>query len=405
MRDEVDMQATDVLNRFVDVKCFLFFLLYLPLWCWGQSVMNTNVKHWYDPQAEVRFDLKPVKSKTKTEVYYKLSLQVTEYALSAYSISWEKRDFYSQRNGEEITTGIEELPDSVWRQGKITVSFSDKPWLLLAKVKNNTTGDRWIYSTVIEAKYPVNGFLESGSNVVFHSYVETNKSYSIHGQEKGTPLYVFYYKQDFMAGFPPFAEKEVKVDRFMFADSSFSVISGDELFVKKEGLYLVQQDTNSAEGFAFRGEDNAYPKFTKMTDLTEPMIFISTPEEYNALLAANNEKPKFDKVILDITKDRDRAKNFMRSYFQRVELANQYFTSYKEGWKTDRGMIYLIFGVPNEVSRNDHNEIWYYKSFDAHFTFIKSGSVYDPNYYVLLRNKRFAERWYNTIDLWRKSRF
>ena len=108
---------------------------------------------------------------------------------------------------------------------------------------------------------------------------------------------------------------------------------------------------------------------------------------------------------MDITGDRDRAKNFMRSYFRRVELANIYFSSYKQGWKTDRGMVYLIFGLPDEVSVNDGTETWFYKNTRTRFTFVRRGSVYDPHHSVLLRDKRFTEIWFSTIDLWRKSRF
>lgn len=387
------------------MKRVLFFLLLSPVLAFSQSILNLNVNYWYDPQSEVTFDLKPVKLQNSIEVYYSLSLQLSSYSLDGYTIVWEKRDFYSQRTGEPLSPEIQDLSASASKKGKITFPLSDKPWLLVAKVKNNSTGNNWTYIALIEPKYPVNGYLKSGSEIQTKNFVETGKQYVVTGNGSEKPLHVFYYKQQFPAGSPPFAEKEMQVDRFMFADSSFSIASGSSLLLKSEGLYLIQQDTNSADGFAFRAEESSYPKFTKMTDLTEPMVFVSTKEEYDELLAAHNEKPKFDKVILDITKDRDRAKNFMRSYFKRVELANLYFTSYKEGWKTDRGMIYLIFGIPDEVSRNDNNEIWYYKGFQSRFTFIKTGSVYDPNNYVLLRDKRFTERWYNTIDLWRKSRF
>jgi hypothetical protein len=95
----------------------------------------------------------------------------------------------------------------------------------------------------------------------------------------------------------------------------------------------------------------------------------------------------------------------MRIYYRRVELTNQYFSSYKAGWKTDRGMIYLIFGLPDEVSVNDGNEVWYYKVTRTRFTFVKSGSVYDPDNYILLRDKKFMETWFSMVDLLRKSRF
>ena len=110
-------------------------------------------------------------------------------------------------------------------------------------------------------------------------------------------------------------------------------------------------------------------------------------------------------MILDITNDKDRAKNFMRSYFKRVEYANLFFTSFKEGWKTDRGMIFIVFGAPDEVQVTGQQEIWSYKNPRQSFYFNKAGSVYSPDHFVLTRDSKFTENWYLTIDLWRKSRF
>jgi hypothetical protein len=87
-----------------------------------------------------------------------------------------------------------------------------------------------------------------------------------------------------------------------------------------------------------------------------------------------------------------------------VEIANYRFTSFKEGWKTDRGMIFIIFGAPDEVQVNGAQEIWGYKNPRQQFYFTKAGSVYCPDHSVLVREKDYAEYWYQTIDLWRKSR-
>ena len=40
---------------------------------------------------------------------------------------------------------------------------------------------------------------------------------------------------------------------------------------------------------------------------------------------------------------------FQEGYYRRVRFANEEFTQYKDGWKTDRGMIYILFGPPNQV--------------------------------------------------------
>ena len=87
----------------------------------------------------------------------------------------------------------------------------------------------------------------------------------------------------FLRPYPPFAEKESKADRFMFHDSTFQVNPGSSISLPKTGLYLFQKDTNAAEGFAVRGVNKVYPRFSKIEDLIKPLIFICTQEEYAEL--------------------------------------------------------------------------------------------------------------------------
>jgi GWxTD domain-containing protein len=186
-----------------------------------------------------------------------------------------------------------------------------------------------------------------------------------------------------------------------------TMTDGQEISFPRKGLYLIQKDTLSAEGVAFRVEDD-YPRLARIQSLADPLIYVCTRQEFDRVKAAKGDKKAFDRVILGVTGDTERAKHFMRTYFRRVELANQYFTSYKEGWKTDRGMIYIIFGLPNQILRFNEREVWEYK--DAmfkkiEFTFVKSSTLFDPDNFVLIRDKKFQETWYDVIDLWRNARF
>jgi len=382
-----------------------FFLLILPLsMAFSQSLTSLNFREWYNPDSEVQFSFQVVKEATQIKVYY--LLETKQFTVDKYSLSWEKRDAFTQQQGTALAK-----PDSTGsttsdklKSGAFTFEIPAKPWLLVAKITNTESKISWTYVKLIEPKYPVNGWLEINKQRVAQKYVIINKEYTVQSAGSSS-LFVSFYKSDFPAASPPFADPENKPDRFMFYDSSFRVDPGAKFTPQKPGLYLFQRDTNAAEGFAFRCVNEIYPKFSKISDLIGPMIFITTQDEYTALLNTQGEKAKFDKVILDITADQDRAKNFIRNYFRRVELANIYFSSFKQGWKTDRGMIYLIFGVPDEVSMNDGTEIWFYKTTKQSFTFVKSGSVYDPENYVLLRDKRFMEPWFSKVDLLRKSRF
>jgi GWxTD domain-containing protein len=377
----------------------LISLCTIALTGFSQSLASLNFRYLYDPQNEIDFAMKVVNEKNKMTVYYRLLPGSSADNVKNYSISWERRDSYIERDGKPLPH-----TDSLGSSGKISFPTPEKPWILVARISSSSSNKRWTYFQTLDAKYPVDGFLEGDEGIVFTPFVKAGGEYVFRGRQD-KPMHVFYYKTDFPPASPPFAAKGPSIDRFMFADSTFRITNGSKVLLKSKGLYLVQQDTLATEGFAFRVVGNSFPKFTKLQELPPPLIYVCTGDEYNELVAAKDDKSKVDKVILDITKNTERAKNFMRSYFRRVELTNLYFSAYKEGWKTDRGMLYLIFGLPDEVSRNGQIEMWYYKDIKERFTFQKSGSIYEPQHFVLLRSGKFAANWYSTIDFWRKSRF
>jgi GWxTD domain-containing protein len=217
---------------------------------------------------------------------------------------------------------------------------------------------------------------------------------------------ISYYNHDFPAAVPPFSEGVGRVSAALKADSIYTLPANQPVTLTSEGLYLVQGDTTSANGFSFRVV-NDYPRYTTLESLANPLIYLCTKQEFDRIKAAEGDKKAFDKVILSITGDAGRARELMRNYFRRVEWANNYFSSYKEGWKTDRGMIFILFGLPDELFRFEDREVWNFnnKAVKATFSFVKSGTVFDPENYVLVRDSKLKETWYNKIDLWRSARF
>ncbi|MBY0433080.1 MAG: GWxTD domain-containing protein, partial [Cyclobacteriaceae bacterium] len=337
----------------------LLFLITTTIAGYGQSVSSINFNYWYNLQGEVTVDLRPVRQRDSIAVFYELT--TTTKNQTSYTLQWEKRDSYNQRMG-----GIILPADSVVLQnGKVKGSFRfakpEKPWLLAVKVTNPNTGKNWYFFKQIEAHYPVNGYQEQGGEKRWRSYISSAGSYTVRGSGFGKPIHFSYYKDNFPTPSPPFADKELKMDRFLFPDSTFSITPGNTIGpFKKPGLYLGQEDTLSAEGFSFLVMNDPYPRYNKLGDLKGPLLFVTTREENDKIGLAGEDKAKFDKVVLEITGDKERAKNFMRNYFKRVEFANYFFTSYKEGWKTDRGMIFMVFGAPDEVLVNGQQEIWGY---------------------------------------------
>ncbi len=381
----------------------LSFFLVLIRSAVGQSVAASNFNYWYDPQNDVELQLRPVRMANKIMVRY--TLVVRQGSPSNYSISWEARNSFVDAEGVPIVEKDSIISITAKdRRGFIIFTVPEKPWLLLGHVKNVDHLKNWTYFKQIESIYPVDGWIETSEGVITENHLSKNREYTARSAD-GKELIVSYYNTLFPPALPPFAEKEGHTERFFFHDSLFRVANGSKFLPKKEGLYLFQEDTTAARGFSYRVVKENFPKFTKIDELVPPLILITTPEEFNDLSNSKGEKAKFDKIILGITGDRDRARRFMKNFFRNVELANIFFSSYKEGWKTDRGMLYLIFGLPDEVNKNAGNEIWIYKNRNVRFTFVKSGSVYDPENFVLLRDKSLSDVWFNAVDLWRKARF
>ena len=73
----------------------------------------------------------------------------------------------------------------------------------------------------------------------------------------------------------------------------------------------------------------------------------------------------------------------MIEYYNRVAYANQKFGHYLEGWKTDRGMVYILYGPPDYIDRHPLDteskpyEVWEYYEINKRFIFIDDGGFGD----------------------------
>ena len=114
--------------------------------------------------------------------------------------------------------------------------------------------------------------------------------------------------------------------------------------------------------------------------------------EYARYLATSSEKKTYKKANLEgkreflkrfwntrtLTADHlKEGDNFRNDYLGRVETANQMFRgSFKEGWKTDRGRVLLVYGKPDDIERmtfgmgEKSHEIWHYHSLQGGVQFV-----------------------------------
>ncbi len=110
------------------------------------------------------------------------------------------------------------------------------------------------------------------------------------------------------------------------------------------------------------------------------MQYILKDEEYSKITEAKTDSEK-KKFFDEFWKKRDPNVNttrneYMEEYYSRVEYANKSFTHYQPGWRTDMGMVFIIFGSPNNVERHPFDidtkpyEIWSYYDYNRSIVFI-----------------------------------
>jgi GWxTD domain-containing protein len=120
---------------------------------------------------------------------------------------------------------------------------------------------------------------------------------------------------------------------------------------------------------------------------TDQLQYIAQGSEISYIKEAVTSDEK-QKRFLDFWAKHDpdpKAPNneLMEEYYSRVEYANINYTSFMEGWRTDRGMVLIRFGPPQNIDRHpfDSNnkpyEIWYYYNQNREFIFMDDSGFGD----------------------------
>lgn len=383
----------------------IFLLLTISMVGQSQALRDINYRYLYNPEEPFTFQLHPVRTVDGWTTHFRLALRDSLADPNDYTIRWEIRGALDDKEGKSVSVdSTRQRKQKHAVRGQIEIPFQTEKILLVAKVVQVSQKKAWYFYQSLADALPTNCYIERNGEPLLDAYLKVGTPFQISGTTAAS--IVTYYRERFPAAAPPFSESQARVSKRIKPDSIFQWQAGTTSSLQNKGLYLVQQDTTSQKGIAFRIEDD-YPRLGKVESLADPLVYICTRDEFIRVKMAKGDKRAFDKIILQITGDAERAKTLFRSYFKRVELANDFFSSYKEGWKTDRGMCFIIFGIPEQVFRFDDREVWVYKQDDFKLTlnFTRSSTLFDPDNFVLVRAKRHEEIWFSTIDLWRNARF
>jgi GWxTD domain-containing protein len=221
-------------------------------------------------------------------------------------------------------------------------------------------------------------------------------------------IFIDYYKNTVPPPKPTYA---LAADEIFYSkpDSSYTINYSSNLFISfsYEGLYRYRFDTCEEDGLIILNLGKDYPKISTPSEMIRPLAYITTTPEYQKLLEKEDDKLTLDRYWLKIGKNANRSRELIRIYYNRVYFANFYFTSNKPGWETDRGMIYIMYGPPQDMKKTPNSETWmYYKNDPTNlisFTFHYEPNSFTLNNFVLLRSENQEWHWQEVYDSWQRG--
>lgn len=195
--------------------------------------------------------------------------------------------------------------------------------------------------------------------------------------------------------------------------SAAPVMAGNLLRLPGQGLYALKvggTDGEPVRTLPLLVVPASFPGQSAVPEIIEPLRYLTTNAERQALLKSPEPKRAIDRFWLDAAGgDQVRGRELIRRYYERVTTANEVFTGHKAGWLTDRGLLYVVLGPPQSVRRlADGTERWHYDQAGRQgeavaFTFRPRPSTLAPDNYELARRPEYEMLWYAAVEQWRRT--
>lgn len=258
---------------------------------------------------------------------------------------------------------------------------------------------------------------KSNNQFFVNSLINEKKQFAIkHYKVDLDSMNVFFIQNNFITPQPPYINDTIQ-EGFESADTSWICYldSINYLNFKKEGIYYFLENPRSLKyeeckntGFALYNFGEGFPIVRTPDDLAKPIMYLGSIDSVTNIDSVGKyKKLAVDNFWLEKANNTDKAKELLQLYYNRVMFANIYFTSLKEGWQTDRGMIYIIYGLPDYLFKSGEEERWIYNpsgiGTGITFTFKYLKNPFSLNHYILDRAKLKFTGWDETVKMWNKG--
>lgn len=178
--------------------------------------------------------------------------------------------------------------------------------------------------------------------------------------------------------------------------------------LQQTGMYFIKIDKDREEGLSLFNFGGSFPEVKTATELMEPLFYLATLAEYRDLRNNPNRKLAVDNFWLKFGNSVEKSRELIRIYYNRVVYSNLYFTANKEGWKTDQGMIFILFGPPSRIQMTTTGEYWYYfarrRNNPIEFRFDRKPDAFANQNLVWVKNTESQMVWNEAIRSWRSGK-
>lgn len=374
------------------------------------NILKTSVFNTNDSISEffVQVDLKALSALSGKSISEILQSYVFDFSL-----------LEGLKEKEILQSGRMSLKDSP-DQSEFFKSFKIKlrtlnsgPYVLFSSIESNMPSEAYTSKVIFnKGSQSLNEnfmLLNENGSIHWDNFVRQNEKVQIKVNDPSIKeLYISWYAPKFSPAIVPFAP--VKTNELAKLESTkpfkielFDGLS-DPLAFKDLGIYIVHTKEKEIKGFSIYKFFNEFPYVATDAQQLFTLRYLNPRWEFEELMAMEPEKA-VEEFWFSRSRKKERSEDMMRTYYSRVQRANELFTSYKEGWKTDRGMIFMIYGAPDKVFKYKDKEVWEY-GYDAYynglrFQFYRVNNPFTQNDFRLYRQAHYEPSWQGIVENWR----
>jgi len=298
---------------------------------------------------------------------FKKSISRENFNLSFRSINLVPGEYFIKTNVADRESHQEYLSERMFKVIDYKVKPAISDILLSANKKNNSDKSKIIPNisrNISNSKDGLNFFFEvytdssTVSNIEFH-IADKNKKI-IYSKSKRqtfneTKTQIYYSINDTTLNFGTYLLTVILKDN----DGNQTAIVTKSFFSRWVGLPASVKDIDEA---------------------IAQILYIASPSDIEYMEAGETKTEKIMR-FLQFWKSKDPSpgneeNQVFEEYFRRVNFANENFSSYTKGWRSDRGMVFIILGEPNNIDRHPFEydskpyEVWQYYDLNKSFIFV-----------------------------------